>query len=217
MDKELLFKKMSDALVEMEEGEVVDLCNQTLASGILADETINKGLIAGMNEVSRLYEEEEYFLPEVLICSDVMNAGLDVVKPHLVKNTLADPIKVVIGVVQGDTHDIGKNLVRIMMEAGGCEVHDLGRDVQLDRFVEKAEEVGADVICMSTLMTTTMDGMKTVIDRLQEKNIRDKYKIFIGGGPLSQQFADRIGADVYTKDAGEAVRRVKAICGGKSA
>lgn len=214
MDKELLFKKMSDALVEMEEGTVVELCNESLALGIPADETINLGLISGMNEVSRLYEEEEYFLPEVLICSDVMNAGLDVVKPHLGKDTMADPTKVVIGVVQGDTHDIGKNLVRIMMEAGGCEVHDLGRDVHLDRFVDKAEEVGAHIICMSTLMTTTMDGMKTVIDKLQEKGIRDKYKILIGGGPISQQFADRIGADVYTKDAGEAVRRVKDMFGG---
>lgn len=214
MDKAILFKKMSDALVEMEEKTVVDMCNETLALGIPADETINLGLISGMNEVSRLYEEEEYFLPEVLICSDVMNAGLDVVKPHLSKDTMADPTKVVIGVVQGDTHDIGKNLVRIMMEAGGCEVHDLGRDVNLDSFVDKAEEVGAHIICMSTLMTTTMDGMKTVIDKLEEKGIRDKYKVLIGGGPISQQFADRIGADVYTKDAGEAVRRVKDMFGG---
>lgn len=214
MDKAILFKQMSKALVEMEEKEVVALCEETLTLGIPAHETINEGLISGMNEVSRLYEEEEYFLPEVLICSDVMNAGLDVVKPHLGKDTMAAPVKVVIGVVQGDTHDIGKNLVRIMMEAGGCEVHDLGRDVQLDRFVDKAEEVGAHIICMSTLMTTTMDGMKTVIDKLEEKSIRDKYKVLIGGGPISQQFADRIGADVYTKDAGEAVRRVKDLFGG---
>jgi len=211
MGKEALFQKMSEALVEMEEKQVVQLCHDALDQGIPAHETINFGLIAGMNEVSRLYEEEEYFLPEVLICSDVMNAGLDVVKPHLDTASMKDPIKVVIGVVQGDTHDIGKNLVRIMMEAGGCEVHDLGRDVPLDHFVEKAKAIDAHIICMSTLMTTTMDGMKTVIDKLEEQSIRNRYKVMVGGGPISQQFADRIGADAYTRDAGEAVRRVKEL------
>lgn len=213
MEKETLFGQISDALVEMEEDTVARLCEKTLELGIPAYETITGALIPGMDRVSRLYEEEEYFLPEVLICSDAMNAGLDIVKPHLDKSSLEEPIKVVMGVVEGDTHDIGKNLVRIMMEAAGFEVYDLGRDVKLDRFVEKAEEVKADLIGMSTLMTTTMDGMKTVIDKLSERNIRDKYKILIGGGPISQNFADRIGADLYTKDASEAVRRVKEVMG----
>ncbi len=213
MDKEALFKDISDALVEMEEETVVEICEKTLEENIPAYETITGALIPGMDRVSRLYEEEEYFLPEVLICSDCMNAGLDVVKPHLDKSSMGAPIKVVVGVVQGDTHDIGKNLVRILMEASGMEVYDLGRDVELNRFIDKAEEVGADLIGMSTLMTTTMDGMKTVIDRLKEKNIRDKYKVLIGGGPISQHFADVIGADLYTKDASEAVKRVKEIFG----
>ncbi len=213
MDKEALFSQISQALVDMEENTVVELCKKTLEINIPAYETITQALIPGMDRVSRLYEEEEYFLPEVLICSDAMNAGIDIVKPHLDKNLLEKPVKVVIGVVEGDTHDIGKNLVRIMMEAAGFEVYDLGRDVPLDRFINKAEEVGSDFIGMSTLMTTTMDGMKTVIDKLKEKNIRDKYKVLIGGGPISQSFADRIGADLYTKDASEAVRRVKEIMG----
>lgn len=213
MEKEALFKNISDALVEMEEEKVVEICEETIAIGIPAYETITGALIPGMDRVSKLYEEEEYFLPEVLICSDCMNSGLDIVNPHLDKSGMSAPIKVVVGVVQGDTHDIGKNLVRILMEASGMEVYDLGRDVELDRFIDKAEEVGADLIGMSTLMTTTMDGMKTVIDRLKEKNIRDKYKILIGGGPISQHFADVIGADLYTKDASEAVRRVKEMFG----
>jgi dimethylamine corrinoid protein len=213
VEKETLFKNISDALVEMEEGTVVEICEKTLAEGIPAYETITGALILGMDRVSKLYEEEEYFLPEVLICSDCMNSGLDIVKPHLDKTGMSAPIKVVVGVVQGDTHDIGKNLVRILMEASGMEVYDLGRDVELDRFIDKAEEVGADLIGMSTLMTTTMDGMKTVIDKLKEKNIRDKYKILIGGGPISQHFSDVIGADLYTKDASEAVRRVKEMFG----
>lgn len=213
MEKGTLFKNIAEAVIEMEEDTVVELCDKSLELKIPAYETITNGLIAGMNEVGRLYEEEEYFLPEVLICSDAMNAGLDKVKPYLDKSVVEKPIKVVIGVIEGDTHDIGKNLVRIMMEAAGFEVHDLGRDVPLDEFIEKSEEIEADIICMSTLMTTTMDGMKTVIDKLDENGIRDKYKVMIGGGPISSNFAKRIGADLYTKDANEAVRKAKAMMG----
>ena len=147
------------------------------------------------------------------MCSDAFNSGLELVKPFIDKGSMGKAIKVVIGVVEGDTHDIGKNLVRIMMEASGFEVYDLGRDVKLESFIEKAEEVNSDIICMSTLMTTTMDGMKTVIDRLIERNIRDKYKIMIGGGPISLRFAEMIGADLYTKDANEAVRKAKELVG----
>lgn len=213
MNKELLFKEISNAVVEMEEQKAIELCKECLEQNIDAYETITDALVPGMDRVSSLYEEEEYFLPEVLICSDVFNSGLEVLKPYIDRSSITKPIKVVIGVVQGDTHDIGKNLVRILMSASGMEIHDLGRDVKLDRFVEKAEEINADIICMSTLMTTTMDGMKTVIDKLKEKNIRDKYKVMIGGGPISQHFADIIGADLYTKDASEAVRKAKELVG----
>ncbi|MGM0471925.1 MAG: corrinoid protein, partial [Bacillota bacterium] len=180
---------------------------------IEASQIINQGLIKGMNEVGRLYENEEYFLPEVLICSDVMNAGLEIVEPHLQTDIVAEPIKVVMGVVAGDTHDIGKNLVKIMMEAAGIKVYDLGRDVPLDEFITKAEEVEADFIAMSTLMTTTMEGMKIVIEQLKEEGIRDKYTVLIGGGPISQSFADSIEADLYTADAHQAVRSIKEIAG----
>ena len=213
MTKELLFKEISAQLVEMEEAKVIELCKKSLELSIPAYETITCALIPGMNEVGRLYEEEEYFLPEVLMCSDAFNAGLELVKPFMDKSSMEKAIKVVIGVIEGDTHDIGKNLVRIMMEASGFEVYDLGRDVKLESFIAKAEEVNSDIICMSTLMTTTMEGMKTVIDRLKERNIRDKYKIMIGGGPISQRFAEMIGADLYTKDANEAVRKAKELVG----
>ncbi|MBA2863577.1 corrinoid protein [Methanococcus maripaludis] len=197
MTKEKMLKEIAENLVEMEPENVVKLCNEALNLGILPEEIIDNGLIAGMDEVGKLYEEEEYFVPEVLICADALYAGLDVVKPHITTEDATKPIKVVIGVVQGDTHDIGKNLVKIMMGASGIEVYDLGRDVPLELFVEKAEEIGADFIGMSTLMTTTMDGMEKVIKMLEEKGLRDKYKVFIGGGPISQSFADRIGADIY--------------------
>lgn len=211
MDKTELFNEITSALIEMEEEKVSELCKRALESGIPPYETITGALVPGMDEVSRLYEEEEYFLPEVLICSDAFNAGLDVLKPYLEKSEMGKPVKVIMGVIEGDTHDIGKNLVRILMEASNFEVYDLGRDVKLDSFIDKAEEVGADIIGMSTLMTTTMEGMKTVIERLKERNLRDKYKVMIGGGPVSQRFADLIGADLYTKDASEAVRKVKEI------
>lgn len=214
MEKGDLFKEITSSLIEMEEDKVVELCEKSMELNISAYETINNALVPGMDEVGRLYEEEEYFLPEVLMCSDAFNSGINVVKPYLDKDSIGKPIKVVIGVVEGDTHDIGKNLVRILMESSGFEVHDLGRDVKLDRFIEKAEEVNSDIICMSTLMTTTMDGMKTVIEKLREKNIRDKYKVMIGGGPISKRFCDIIGADLYTKDANEAVREAKVLMGG---
>ncbi len=213
MDKEKLFQEISHALVEMEVEKVAELTEETIKKNIPAYETITDALVPGMNEVSRLYEEEEYFLPEVLMCSDAFNAGLNVVNPHLDKSTLDKPIKVVIGVVEGDTHDIGKNMVRILAGASGFEIYDLGRDVPLDRFIQKAEEVESDMICMSTLMTTTMGGMKTVIDRLKEKDIRDKYKVLIGGGPISQSFCDQIGADLYANDASSAVRKAKELMG----
>ncbi|WP_430882633.1 corrinoid protein [Fusibacter sp. JL216-2] len=211
MNKQTLIESIKENLIEMDEDKVVELCEQSLQMKIPPLETINEGLIKGMDEVSKLYEEEEYFLPEILMCADAMNSGLEVVQPHLDKNTMTQPLRVVIGVVEGDTHDIGKNLVRILMEASGMEVHDLGRDVPLESFVTKAVEIKADVIVMSTLMSTTMDGMKKVITMLEEKNIRNQFKVFIGGGPISQFYADKIGADVYTNDASEAVRMAKQI------
>ncbi|MBR5265970.1 MAG: corrinoid protein [Clostridia bacterium] len=209
MEKELLFQKISDSVVEMEDELVEELCEKSLEMGIDASETINKGLIHGMDRVSVLYEEQEYFLPEVLTASFALNAGIDILKPHIKGESTDKHIKVVIGVVEGDTHDIGKNLVKIMSESASFEVYDLGRDVPLADFVAKAEEVNADFICMSTLMTTTMAGMGAVIEDLKAKNIRDKYKILIGGGPISQKFADEIGADAYAVDAASAVRKMK--------
>ena len=213
MKKENLFAAIAENVVEMEEDVVEELCNKALEDGYDAAETINLGLIPGMDKVSELYETGEYFLPEVLTASYAMNVGIDVLKPHIKQEQTGEKIRVVIGVVEGDTHDIGKNLVRIMSESGGFEVNDLGRDVPLDDFISAAEEMGADFICMSTLMTTTMGGMKTVIDKLCEKGIREKYKVMIGGGPISQKFADEIGADAYTTDAASAVRKMKEIKG----
>lgn len=213
MDKEELFKKISDNVVELEEDVVEELCEKSLEMEIEPTETINKGLIDGMDRVGVLYEDGEYFLPEVLTASYALNVGIDVLKPHIKQEESQKRIKVVIGVVEGDTHDIGKNIVKIMAESGGFEVYDLGRDVPLDEFIKTAEEKECDFICMSTLMTTTMPGMRTVIEKLEKKNIRDKYKVLIGGGPISQKFADEIGADAYTVDAASCVKKMKELKG----
>ncbi|MDD6636882.1 MAG: corrinoid protein, partial [Coriobacteriaceae bacterium] len=212
--KEELIARLAECVLEMEDEEVVDVANEYIEAGYEAYDGIMEGLVAGMNKASDLYDAEEYFVTDVLLCSDAMYAGLDVLRPHLpaVENT-GDVRKAVIGVVEGDTHDIGKNLVKIMMDTAGFEMHDLGRDVPLAQFVDKAEEVGADIIAMSTLMTTTMPGMREVVSMLEERGIRSKYKVMVGGSPISQKFCDEIGADIYTSNAVEAVKAAKAAVG----
>ena len=206
-----LFKKLSNAVVEMNEDEVVILSHQIIAEQIDAYEAIDQGLSRGMEEAGKLFEEEEYFIPELLLCSDAMYAGLDVLKPHIKLEEHVEKHKVVIGVVEGDTHDIGKNLVKIMLETSGFEIFDLGRDVPPQEFVAKAKEVGAKIIALATLMTTTMDSMDAVIHLLKEENIKNDYKVIIGGGPISQSFADKIGADAYAVNAADAVKIVKRL------
>lgn len=209
MNQKKRWIQIQNSIIEMEEEDTVALCERALADGCDPQEIITNGLIPAMDQVGKLYEEEEYFLPEVLLCADAMNAGLEVVKPHLVMADSSEQIKVVLGVVQGDTHDIGKTLVKIMMESAGMEVFDLGRDVALEQFVEVAIRENAQVIAMSTLMTTTMMGMKKVVEMLIERGIRDQMMVIIGGGPISEQFAQKIGADHYAKDANETVRLIR--------
>ncbi|MGD0153973.1 MAG: corrinoid protein [Thermacetogeniaceae bacterium] len=211
--KEQLLKELSDAVVEMDEDRTVATSHAVLKNGIDAYEGISQGLADGMDRAGQLFEQEEYFIPELLMCSDAMYAGLDVLKPHL--KTIADDKKrrFVIGVIEGDTHDIGKNLVKIMLETAGFEVIDLGRDVPAQEFVDRAKSVGADFIGISTLMTTTMDGIREVISLLEQGQIRDQFKVMVGGGPISQGFADRIGADGYAVNAAEAVRVARKLLG----
>jgi dimethylamine corrinoid protein len=212
--KTQLFQDLSDGVVEMDEEKVVAASGRVVENRIDAYEAIEKGLSHGMERAGQLFDEEEYFVPELLICSDAMYAGLDILTPHIRTQEGLEKRKVVIGVIEGDTHDIGKNLVKIMLETSGFEIIDLGRDVPAHRFVEKAKEVGAHIIAISTLMTTTMPGMAEVIKTLTEEGIRDRFKVIVGGGPISQGFADRIGADGYAVNAASAVKLVKRITGG---
>jgi corrinoid protein of di/trimethylamine methyltransferase len=210
IDKEELFEKISDAVVKMDEGKTVLLCRKAVEEKIPAYEAINRGLCSGMERAGVLFEKEEYFVTELLMCSDAMYSGIDVFKPYLTKSH-DKKCKVVIGVIEGDTHDIGKTLVKIMMEAAGFEVLDLGRDVPPVRFYEEARRINADVIAISDLMTTTMNRIKEVIDILERENMRKNFKVIIGGRCISQNFADEIGADGYSSNAVEAVKLVKSL------
>lgn len=209
--KKELLEKLSQCVVDMEDEEVVDVAKEYLDEGYLAFDGIMDGLVEGMNEASKLYDEEEYFVTDILLCSDAMYAGLEVLRPHLPKENDSKKIKGVIGVVEGDTHDIGKNLVRIMFETAGFEMYDLGRDVPLRDFVEKVKETNASLLCMSTLMTTTMGGMEKIINMLKEEGIRNKVTVMVGGSPISQKYANDIGADGYSSNAVEAVRVAKEL------
>ena len=214
--KEELLKLLSDGVFEMEEEEdVKEIAQEYIDAGYDALEGISDGLVDGMNRAGQMYEEEEYFITDLLLCSDAMYAGLEVLQPHLPKKDLESEkiYKCVIGVVQGDTHDIGKNLVRIMLETAGFEMHDLGRDVPLKDFVNKAKEVDADLVCLSTLMTTTMPGMKTVVEMLKEEGMHGKVKVMIGGGPISQAYCNKIEASGYSVNAVEAVSLAKVLVG----
>ncbi|MDR1061468.1 MAG: corrinoid protein [Clostridiales bacterium] len=208
-----LHRGLSDAVFDMEEDRAERLAREVVAEGHDAYAAIDSGLARGMERAGQLFEDGEYFVPELILCSDAMYRGLDVLKPHLKTDGQAAKHKAVIGVIEGDTHDIGKNLVRIMTEAGGFELVDLGRDVAPAAFVERALAEGAELILISTLMTTTMAGMAKVVELLRERGVRDRFKVMVGGGPVSQAFAAKIGADGYARNAAEAVRLAKSLVG----
>lgn len=215
-NKEELFKQLADAVVDMDEEKAVELAGIIVAEGIDAYEAIENGLSAGMEVAGRLFEEEEYFIPELLMCSDAMYAGLGILKPHLKAKEGAgqEKVKIVIGVIEGDTHDIGKNLVKILLETSGYEIIDLGRDISPQKFIDTAKEQDAKIIAISTLMTTTMDGLAEVIRLLRQQDIREQFKVMIGGAPVSQAFADKIGADSYAVNAATAVRLARKLTDG---
>lgn len=215
MVKEQILAEIATAVVAMDENGVVELVRAALRQGIDANEIILEALSKGMEVVGKKYESGEYFIPQMLVCSDAMYAAIEVLKPHLVGTESGSAGRVVIGVVEGDTHDIGKNLVKIMLESSGFDVLDLGRDVPLLKFIDQAEEFRADMICLSSLMTTAMNGMKGLVQMLEAKGLRNTYKIMVGGGPVSQSFADAIGADGYAANAVNAVKKAKELLVGR--
>ena len=204
--KDGILAELARAVDEMDEEGAVRAARQAIAEGVDAYDAITHGLSAGMARVSEKYESGVYFVPEILLCADAMYAAIDVLKPHLARDGGRTRSPVIIGVIQGDIHDIGKSIVKLMLDAAGFPVHDLGRDVPVERFVQKARELGSGIIAVSTLMSTTMPGMQRLVQALEQAGLRRSFKIMIGGGPVSAAFAQRIGADAYGQNAADAVR-----------
>jgi corrinoid protein of di/trimethylamine methyltransferase len=199
-----LLDDISTALQKGQAKEVKELVQKAIDSQIPVEQILNQGLMAGMNIIGGKFKRNEVFVPEVLIAARAMNAGTALLKPLFSSAGLTAKGKAVIGTVKGDLHDIGKNLVRMMIEGKGIEVLDLGVDVSAERFVQAATEQNADLVCLSALLTTTMNQMKTVVDGFEHAGVRDKFKIMIGGAPITEEFRIRIGADAYAPDAASA-------------
>ncbi|MBE6954178.1 MAG: corrinoid protein [Clostridia bacterium] len=206
-----IFEEIAQTLQKGRAKLVAELVTKALESGEQAKDILEKGLLAGMNVIGEKFQKNEVFVPEVLIAARAMDAGVKVLKPHLVAEGVEPIGRVCIGTVEGDLHDIGKNLVRMMLEGKGIEVIDLGVDVSAERFVQTAIDENCGIICCSALLTTTMGVMKEVVEKAIEKGVRDKIKIMVGGAPITQSFCDSIGADVYTSDAASAADAAEAI------
>ena len=206
-----IFEEIAQTLQKGRAKLVAELVTKALESGEQAKDILEKGLLAGMNVIGEKFQKNEVFVPEVLIAARAMDAGVKVLKPHLVAEGVEPIGRVCIGTVEGDLHDIGKNLVRMILEGKGIEVIDLGVDVSAARFVQTAIDENCGIICCSALLTTTMGVMKEVVEKAIEKGVRDKIKIMVGGAPITQSFCDSIGADVYTSDAASAADAAEAI------
>jgi len=206
-----ILEQMQQDLYNGEVDKVVAATQKALGEGLSAQEILDGGLIAGMDVVGRDFKAGDLFIPEVLIAARAMHAGLEVLRPLLAESGASSLGKIVIGTVAGDLHDIGKNLVGMMMQGAGLEIVDLGTDVPADKFVEAVRAEGAELLGMSALLTTTMPGMKTTIEALIEAGLRDRVKVLVGGAPVTAKFAAEIGADAYAPDAASAVDTARSL------
>lgn len=204
-----IIEEISEYLQKGRAKNVKALVQQALDEGIDAKTILDEGLLSGMMTVGGKFKRNEVFVPEVLVAARAMNAGMAILEPRLVEIGNEPVGRAVIGTVKGDLHDIGKNLVAMMLKGAGFEVCDLGVDVEPEAYLAKAEEIGADIIGMSALLTTTMPGMKNLIDLLEERGLRSKYIVMIGGAPVNESFAQEIGADYYTPDAASAAETAR--------
>lgn len=198
------FEELAQAVVDGDETQVVELIKSLLSNGADPLEVINRGLIAGMDRVGVLFKNNDMFVPEVLMSAQAMKAGVEMVKRNQQFVDIPSRGKIVLGTVKGDLHDIGKNLVGMMLESNGFIVYDLGVDVEPSKFVEAVKKYQPDFVGMSALLTTTMMNMKLTIDALSDAGLRDRVKVIVGGAPVTQNFADEIGADGYAPDAASA-------------
>lgn len=213
MSKEEILARMGKAIIEGNKDEAEALAKEALEEKMDLIEVIEKGYVPGIQKVGDLWEEGEYFLPELITSAECMKSAMNILQPEMERAQIQAQSKgkVVIGTVEGDIHDIGKNLVSSMLSANGFEVHDLGADVKLEQFIEKAEKVDANFICLSALLTTTMLGQKRVVEIMKEKGLSGRIKVLVGGAPVNQKWADDIGADGYGGNAMVAVKVAQKI------
>jgi corrinoid protein of di/trimethylamine methyltransferase len=208
MNKDDMLATMAQAIIDGRKEEARALAAEAVAGGLDLLDVIEKGYLPGIRKVGELWEKGEYFLPELISSAECMKAAMAVLEPELKKARIDAPVKgrVVIGTIEGDIHDIGKNLVASMMQAHGFDVHDLGADVKLERFIEKAEETSADFVCLSALLTTTMLNQKRFMELVKSRGLAGRFKVLVGGAPVTQRWASEIGADGYAENAPSAVR-----------
>ena len=199
-----ILNNISQALQKGKAKDVKAMVQEALDAGISAEKVLNEGLLSGMNVIGVKFKNNEVYVPDVLIAARAMKAGTEILKPLLVEDGVASAGKAILGTVKGDLHDIGKNLVGMMLEGKGIEVIDIGTDVDAQQFVDAAKENGAKLICCSALLTTTMGEMKNVVEAAEAAGIRDQVTIMVGGAPVNDSFAKSIGADIYTADAASA-------------
>ena len=207
-----ILNEMSEALQKGRAKLVKELVEKALAEGCDPENILDEGLLSGMSIIGEKFKNNEVYVPEVLVAARAMNAGTQILKPHLVASGVTAKGRVCIGTVQGDLHDIGKNLVRMMLESKGLEVIDLGVDVPAEKFVETAKNENCQIICCSALLTTTMSVMKDVVKAAEAAGIRDSVKIMVGGAPVNEAYRAEIGADCYTPDAASAADAAAAFC-----
>jgi 5-methyltetrahydrofolate--homocysteine methyltransferase len=208
-----LLQELSQALINGNAPKTKELTQKAVADGVAPDKILNEGLIVGMNEVGRRFKNNEFYVPEVLIAARAMHAAMDVVKPLLADSDVKPAGKVAIGTVKGDLHDIGKNLVAMMLEGAGFEVIDMGVDASPEKFLATVKDKQPNLIGLSALLTTTMPSMKATIEALKEGGVRGQVKVMIGGAPVTQRYADEIGADGYAPDAASAVDIARKLLG----
>lgn len=206
-------EKIADSVQKGDSDGVEALVNDAISQEVAADLIMDDGLVAGMNIVSEKFKNNECFIPEVLVSAKAMTVGLGILKPILAEKNVKPLGRAVIGTIQGDLHDIGKNIVGMLLQGAGFEIIDLGADVHADRFVESVKNENADLVGLSALLTTTMINMKTVIEGLKDAGIRENVKVIIGGAPVTQAYADQIGADGYATDAATGVDVAKKLLG----
>ncbi|MBP7056706.1 MAG: corrinoid protein [Candidatus Omnitrophica bacterium] len=204
-------QEIKNALMAGDRQAVASLTKRALDEGIAIKDILDNGLIAGMEIIGKKFKASEIFIPEVLISAKAMHAGMDILKPHFLKSGIKPLGTVVIGTVKGDLHDIGKNIVSMMLKGSCFDVHDLGIDVPVEKFVEAAHKEGAQIIAMSSLLTTSMNAMRDTVNALKKAGMSEKVKVMVGGAPITEDFASSIGADGYAKDAASAVDKAKEL------